>query len=59
LEEQHITAILDKKADTPAAANNLRRLLRAIMKLARKRKMIKVNPMTEVAPVVCTKIPRC
>jgi integrase len=51
LEEQHITAILDKKADTPAAANNLRRMLRAIMKLARKRKMIKVNPMIEVEPI--------
>ncbi len=34
LEDQHITAILDKKAATPAAANNLRRMLRAIMKLA-------------------------
>jgi integrase len=51
LEEQHITAILDKKADTPAAANNLRRLLRAIMKLAKKRKMIKVNPMIEIEPI--------
>jgi len=51
LEEQHITAILDKKADTPAAANNLRRMLRAIMKLAKKRKMIKVNPMTEIEPM--------
>jgi integrase len=51
MEEQHITAILDKKASTPAAANNLRRLLRAIMKLAKKRKMITVNPMTEVEPI--------
>ena len=51
LEEQHITAIIDKKAATPAAANNLRRMLRAIMKLAKKRKMIKVNPMTEVEPI--------
>jgi len=51
LEEQHILAILDKKAATPAAANHLRRLLRAIMKLAKKRKMIKVNLMTEVEPI--------
>ena len=51
LEEQHISAILDKKAATPAAANNLRRMLRAIMKLARKRKMIKVNPMIEIEPI--------
>ena len=50
-EEQHILAILDKKAATPAAANDLRRLLRAIMKLAKKRKMITVNPMTEVEPI--------
>ncbi len=51
LEDHHITAILDKKAATPAAANNLRRMLRAVMKLAKKRKMIKVNPMTEVDPI--------
>ncbi len=51
LEEQHILAILDKRAATPAAANHLRRLLRAIMKLAKKRKMITVNPMTEVEPI--------
>ncbi len=51
LEEQHITALLDKKAATPAAANNLRRMLRAILKLAKKRKMIRVNPMTEVEPI--------
>ena len=51
LGEEHITAILDKKADTPAAANNLRRMLRAVMKLAKRRKMIKVNPMTEVDPI--------
>jgi integrase len=51
LEEQHIMAILDKKASTPAAANHLRRLLRAIMKLAKKRKMIKVNPMIDVDPI--------
>ena len=51
LEDHHITAILDKKAATPAAANNLRRMLRAVMKLAKKRKMIKVNPMTEVEPI--------
>ena len=51
LEERHINAILDKKAATPAAANNLRRMLRAILKLAKKRKMIKVNPMTEIEPI--------
>jgi integrase len=51
LEEQHITAILDKKAATPAAANNLRRMLRTIMKLAKKRKMITVNPMTDVEAI--------
>jgi integrase len=51
LEDHHITAILDKKAATPAAANNLRRMLRSIMKLAKKRKMISVNPMTEVEPI--------
>ncbi len=51
LEVHHITAILDKKAATPAAANNLRRMLRSIMKLAKKRKMIEVNPMTEVEPI--------
>jgi integrase len=51
LEEQHIMAILDRMAATPAAANHLRRLLRAIMKLAKKRKMITVNPMTEVEPI--------
>jgi len=47
LQEQHIMAILDKKAATPAAANNLRRMLRAIMKLAKQRKMIQANPMME------------
>jgi integrase len=51
LEEQHIMAILDKKAATPAAANNLRRMLRAIMKLAKKRKMIADNPMIEIEPI--------
>jgi integrase len=51
LEEQHIMAILDKKAATPAAANNLRRMLRAIMKLAKQRKMIAVNPMIEIEPI--------
>ncbi len=51
LEDHHITAILDKKAATPAAANNLRRMLCAIMKLAKKRKMIAVNPMNEVDPI--------
>jgi site-specific recombinase XerD len=51
LEEQHIAAILDRKAATPCAANHLRRLLQAIMKLAKRRKMIKVNPMTEVEPI--------
>jgi site-specific recombinase XerD len=51
LEEQHIMAILDKKAATPAAANNLRRMLRAIMKLAKQRKMIKLNPMTDIEPM--------
>jgi integrase len=50
-EEQHIMAILDKKAATPAAANNLRRMLRAIMKLAKQRKMIAVNPMIEIEPI--------
>ena len=43
LEEQHVTAILDKMAATPAAANNLRRMPRAIMKLAKKRKMIRAQ----------------
>ena len=51
LQEQHIMAILDKKAATPAAANNLRRMLRAIMKLAKQRKMIQANPMMEVEPI--------
>ncbi len=51
LEERHINAILDKKAATPAAANNLRRMLRAVLKLAKKRKMIEVNPMTEIEPI--------
>lgn len=51
IEEQHIAAILDKKADTPAAANHLRLLLRALMKLARKRKLITVNPMIEIEPI--------
>ncbi len=45
-------AILDKKADTPSAANNLRRrMLRSIMNLAKKRKMVTVNPMIEVEPI--------
>ncbi len=51
LEDHHIAAMLDKKAATPAAANNLRRMLRAIMKLAKQRKMIKANPMTAVEPI--------
>ncbi len=51
IEEQHIAAILDKMTDTPAAANNLRRMLKAIMKLAKKRKMIRQNPMIEIEPV--------
>ena len=51
LEEQHIAAILDKKAATPAAANNLRRMLRALMKLAKQRKIIKLNPMTDIEPM--------
>lgn len=51
LEERHINAILDKKAATPAAANNLRRMLRAILKIARKRKMIAANPMIEIEPI--------
>ncbi|MBC8049449.1 MAG: tyrosine-type recombinase/integrase [Chitinophagales bacterium] len=51
LEEQHISAILDGMADTPAAANNLRRMLKAIMKLAKKRRLISHNPMNEIEPI--------
>ncbi len=51
LQEQHIAAILDGMADTPAAANNLRRMLKAIMKLAKKRKLVSHNPMTEIEPI--------
>ena len=50
-EERHVAAILDRMATIPAAANRLRRMLIALMKLAKQRKMIRVNPMTDIEPI--------
>lgn len=48
LEAKHIRAFMDKKADTPSAANNLLKVIRDMMAHAVDREMLKVSPTTGV-----------
>jgi integrase len=51
LEPHHIRAMVDKKADTPAAANNLLRMLRMLMRFAVERNMRRDDPTANVRKV--------
>ena len=51
LTSDRIERLLDEKANTPAAANNLLRMFRILMPLAIKRGMIKTNPAATVEPL--------
>lgn len=48
LEAKHVDDILAKMVKTPAAANQLRKRLKQVLKLAVKLKWIKTNPLNEV-----------
>jgi integrase len=48
LQPEHVTAILEKRADTPAAANHLLRMLRLMMKHAISKKMIRTDPTRDI-----------
>lgn len=50
LERKHVMAILGEKADTPAAANNLRKRLAQLLDHAIAMEWIKVNPVRQVKP---------
>jgi integrase len=49
LHPQHIEAIVEKRAATPAAANHLLRVLRLMMRHAVAKKMLKADPTRDVA----------
>ena len=48
LQAKHLDDILAKMVKTPAAANQLRKRLKQILKLALKLKLIKINPVDDV-----------
>jgi integrase len=50
LERKHVMAILSEKADTPAAANNLRKRMAQLLDHAIDLDWIKVNPVRQVKP---------
>ena len=51
LQAHHIRNILDARADKPAAANNLLKVLRALMRFAVERNLIKADPTQGVRPL--------
>lgn len=51
LQPHHIRSLLDARAETPAAANNLLKVLRAMMRFAVDRNLIKVDPTNGVKPL--------
>ncbi|WBX84685.1 tyrosine-type recombinase/integrase [Sphingosinicella microcystinivorans] len=51
LEPHHIRAMLDAKADTPAAANNLLRMLRMLMRFAVERNIRRDDPTLHVRKI--------
>lgn len=51
LEARHVRGFIDDKSDTPAAANNLLRMLKLLMRHALERDWIKVDPTQAVRPV--------
>jgi integrase len=48
LKPAHVRAILDKRAATPGAANNLRKRLRSLMQFAVERNWIETNPVADI-----------
>ena len=51
LQAHHIRGMMDARAGTPAAANNLLKVLRAMMRFAVDRNMIKSDPSSGVKPL--------
>ncbi|MBK8160870.1 MAG: tyrosine-type recombinase/integrase [Rhodospirillaceae bacterium] len=51
LERRHIRAMIEKRAKTPAAANNLLKRIRSLIRFALAIDMIEVDPSTEVRGV--------
>lgn len=51
MEAKHVRAWLDNRADRPAAANTLLKVLRAVMRFALDRGMMKTDPTFGVRPV--------
>lgn len=51
LQPHHVRTILDARAKTPSAANNLLKVLRAVMKFGVERNMVKADPTTGVKPL--------
>lgn len=51
LEARHVRGFMDDKSDTPAAANNLLRMLRLLMRHALERDWISTDPTQAVRPV--------
>lgn len=48
LEPRHIRAQMDAMAGTPAAANNMLKVLRAVMRFGVERGLVRTNPTTPV-----------
>jgi site-specific recombinase XerD len=48
LEAHHVQTMIDAKAETPAAANNLRRMLRMLLRFAVERNWRRDNPVLAV-----------
>jgi integrase len=48
LETRHVRNLLDRKAETPAAANNLRRMLRLLLNFAVERNWRRDNPVISI-----------
>lgn len=51
IEAKHVRTWLDNRADRPAAANTLLKVLRAVMRFALERGMVKIDPTFGVRPV--------
>lgn len=47
----HVTAILEAKSETPAAANRLRKILNKMFKFAVTERMMTANPLSDVEPL--------
>jgi integrase len=57
LQAKHLDDILAKMVKTPAAANQLRKRLKQILKLAVKKQWIKINPVDQVDRISYKKMP--